>query len=77
MLRSSKPNVRCVSAPSAASAGTMMASSARPGMVWIRLVMPSSGVSSVRRRATAIPSGTAIATASSRAASVSWRCAVK
>jgi hypothetical protein len=46
-------------------------------MVWIRLVMPSSGVSSVRRRATAIPSGTAIATASSSAARVSWRCAVK
>ena len=55
----------------------MIASSASPGIVWITLVSPSSGVSSLRRRATAMPSGTAIATASSSAASVSWRCAVK
>jgi hypothetical protein len=62
-------------APIAAKSGTITASSARPGMVWIALAAPSRAGSSARRRCTAMPSGIAISAAAQSAASESARCA--
>jgi hypothetical protein len=75
MLRSSKPATRAVSAPSAASAGTMIARRARLGTVCTTLAKPSTGPSSARRRVTAMPSGTLASVPTPSATSVSWRCA--
>ena len=75
MLLSSTSSTRAASAPSAASAGTMIASSARLGIVCTTLARPSTGASSARRRVTAMPSGTLASAPAPSATSVSWRCA--
>ena len=69
------PNQRSLSAPSAAKSGTISASSARPGIVWITPATPSSPGARRGRRVIAMPSGTAIAVAMASAPSESSRCA--
>ena len=62
---------------SAASSGTMIASRARLGTVWMTAAAPSTGRSSHRTRVTATPAGRLTAVLQSRASSVSCRCAVR
>ena len=62
---------------SMASAGTMIASSARLGTVWMMPATPRMGCSSQRTRVASRPSGTLTAVLAASAARVSCRCAVK
>ena len=61
----------------AASTGTITASSARLGTVWMMPASARAGCSSHASREAAIPSGTLTPMLSSRASSVNCRCAVR
>ncbi len=63
--------------PSDESAGTMTASSARLGTVWITLATASTGRSRRRLRVIAMPAGILTAAPASSANSVSCKCAVR
>ena len=63
--------------PSAESAGTITASSARLGIVWITLATARTGRSRRRLRVITMPAGMLIAVPASSAKSASCRCAVR
>ena len=77
MLRSSTPKAEAVSTLRAASAGTMSASRARLGMVWITPTVASTAWASDGRRVIQMPSGMLISAPSNSATSESCRCAVR
>ena len=62
---------------SAASSGTITASSARLGTVWMTAAAPRTGRSSHATRVTATPAGRLTAVLQSSASSVNCRCAVR